>query len=246
MGRSGLRKKYANHFYVRQDKIYPYRTVPNILGAYGFFFDQIMYSVESDDLDNEYIEEPIEDREPADPVDSEFDSSQTEIRLDAIWEALVEEFKIVEITLDEGDDAQVIFETLNERGEALLATDLVRNNIFQRADARGENAERLFAKYWRPFEDPFWEYQEKQGRYKKARSELFLGNFISGKTGNEITLSKLFSEYKAHVAYSTQISHSFQRKVASCSKPKWPLIPAQSGQLFRPMVAACRSVAARR
>jgi uncharacterized protein with ParB-like and HNH nuclease domain len=49
------------------------------------------------------------------------------------------------------DDAQVIFETLNERGEPLLAADLVRNNIFHRADAAKEKAEKLFASYWKPF-----------------------------------------------------------------------------------------------
>jgi len=40
--------------------------------------------------------------------------------------------KLVVITLGESDDAQVIFETLNSKGEPLLAMDLVRNNIFYR------------------------------------------------------------------------------------------------------------------
>ena len=117
-----------------------------------------------------------------------------ERRLDALWEALIEEFKVVEITLEEGDDAQVIFETLNERGEPLLAADLVRNNIFHRADARRERAEKLFDKHWKNFEHPFWGEMEKQGRYKKARIEFFLANFIAGKVAGEVTLSKLFSD----------------------------------------------------
>ena len=128
---------------------------------------------------------------------SDRDRVVMELRLDALWEALIEEFKVVEIRLEEGDDAQVIFETLNERGEPLLAADLVRNNIFHRADARRESAEKLFEKYWKEFEDPFWSAIEKQGRYKKARIEFFLSNFIAGKVAGEVTLSKLFSEYKA-------------------------------------------------
>lgn len=40
---------------------------------------------------------------------------------------------------------------------------------------------------------------EKQGRYKKARIEFFLANFIAGKVAGEVTLSKLFSEYKAFI-----------------------------------------------
>ena len=197
ISREGLRDKYSQHFYVRQDKIYGYKSVPNLLGAYGFFFDRIKHAVESDELDDDFAEVD-EDEEAQTPRSSR---DMMEIRLDAIWEALVEEFKAVEINLEEGDDAQVIFETLNERGEPLLAADLVRNNIFQRADARGENAEELFSLYWSPFEDPFWGALEKQGRYRKPRIEFFLASFISGRIAGEITLSKLFSEYKAFLRH---------------------------------------------
>jgi hypothetical protein len=107
--------------------------------------------------------------------------------------------KVVEITLEEGDDAQIIFETLNERGEPLLAADLVRNNIFYRADDRRENPEKLFKTLWKPFEAVFWSEEEKQGRYKKPRIEFFLGNFIAGQIAGEVNLTKLFSEYKAFI-----------------------------------------------
>ncbi len=203
-GRPALRKKYHEHFYKGRDKIYEYRTIPRLLGAYGYFFDRIKHAVESDDLEDDFAETiEVEEDENRDGERStpDLDAGRRarERRLDALWEALIEEFKVVEITLEEGDDAQVIFETLNERGEPLLASDLVRNNIFHRADARRENAETLFEKYWKEFEDPFWEEMEKQGRYKKARIEFFLANFIAGKVAGEVTLSKLFSEYKAFI-----------------------------------------------
>lgn len=205
-GRPALRKKYREHFYKGRDKIYEYSTIPKLLGAYGYFFDRIKHAVESDDLEDDFaetIEVEMDDDDEATPApepdQSEKDRAAMELRLDALWEALIEEFKVVEITLEEGDDAQVIFETLNERGEPLLAADLVRNNIFHRADARQEKAEKLFDKYWKDFEDPFWSVMEKQGRYKKARIEFFLTNFIAGKVAGEVTLSKLFSEYKAFI-----------------------------------------------
>ena len=205
-GRPALRKKYREHFYKSRDKIYEYSTIPKLLGAYGYFFDRIKHAVESDDLEDDFAETIEADEDEVDeatPVEaaeeSDKDRAAMELRLDALWEALIEEFKVVEITLEEGDDAQVIFETLNERGEPLLAADLVRNNIFHRADARQEKAEKLFDKYWKDFEDPFWSFMEKQGRYKKARIEFFLANFIAGKVAGEVTLSKLFSEYKAFI-----------------------------------------------
>ncbi len=205
IGRSALREKYGEHFYKKQDRIYEYSTVPSLLGAYGYFFERVKHAVESDDLEDDFAETiEIDEGEDAEATPNaqqgpDADRAAMEIRLDALWEALIEEFKVVEITLEEGDDAQVIFETLNERGEPLLAADLVRNNIFHRADARQEKADKLFEKYWKEFEDPFWSVMEKQGRYKKARIEFFLVNFIAGKVAGEVTLSKLFSEYKAFI-----------------------------------------------
>lgn len=192
--RDELHEKYLEFWYKTRDQIYTYRNIPKLLGAYGYFYDHIKHSVESDDL--------LDDLEEVSEIGSEVsliteNNIPLELKLDAIWQSLLEEFKVVEIVLEEGDDAQVIFETLNDRGEPLLAADLVRNNIFQRADASNEEAETLFANHWKPFEEDFWSIQEKQGRYKKQRIEFFLANFISGKIAGEVTLSKLFSEYKA-------------------------------------------------
>ena len=195
-----LRKKYKRWFYARADKVYSYRTVPRMLAAHGFFFDQIKCAVETDDLDDEFAPNLDTAENAPQVVDAERVSApDRRRRLDAVWRALVEEFKVVRIELEDGDDAQVIFETLNERGEPLLAADLVRNNVFYRAEAAEEDAESLFIKHWNVFEDPFWSVEEKQGRYKKPRIELFLSNFIAGKIAGEVNLSKLFSEYKAFI-----------------------------------------------
>jgi hypothetical protein len=195
--RKDLQSKYGQWWYKneKRDQVQEYLSVPNPLGAYGYFYDRIRHSAESDDLHSDLQEVPD------DAVSgSESDGAiPRQLKLDAIWQALLEEFKVVEIILDEGDDAQVIFETLNDRGEPLLAADLVRNNIFQRADAAlgPEKAEKLFSKYWKSFDDPFWSELEKQGRYRKQRVEFFLANFMAGQIGGEVALSKLFSEYKA-------------------------------------------------
>jgi len=201
-GREELRSKYGEYWYkdMRRDQVHEYSTVPRMLGAYGYFYDRIRQSVETDelqsDLDNVNEIEPIFESGQESKVDDDF-AVPKKLKLDAIWQSLLEEFKVVEIVLDEGDDAQVIFETLNDRGEPLLAADLVRNNIFQRADAAREDAEKLFEKHWKPFEAPFWEETDKQGRYRKQRIEFFLANFIAGKIAGDVTISKLFSEYKA-------------------------------------------------
>src|SRR5882724_578685 len=48
-------------------------------------------------------------------------------------QALKNALQVVTIDLDAGDDPQVIFETLNARGEPLLPADLLKNFIFLRA-----------------------------------------------------------------------------------------------------------------
>lgn len=199
-GREALRKKYMQHFYAKRDKIYDYSSVPNLLSGYGYFFDQIKNAIETDDLDDELTISSFNESRDDEIRETQInDLASKEIKFDAIWQALVEEFKVVEIVLEDGDDAQVIFETLNERGQPLLAADLIRNNIFHRADACGEKADNLFSRHWKPFEDRFWSVDEKQGRYKKPRIEFFLANFIAGKISGEVNIGKLFSEYKAYL-----------------------------------------------
>jgi hypothetical protein len=214
--RQALRKKYGDYWYKTQgrDQILEYSTVPKLLGAYGYFYDRIRHSVETDDLHSD-LEEAPEEMEEGTPLDNEI---PPELKLDAIWQSLLEEFKVVEIVLEEGDDAQVIFETLNDRGEPLLAADLVRNNIFQRADATigPAGAEKLFSSQWKPFDDPFWLLLEKQGRYNKQRIEFFLANFIAGKIASDVTISKLFSEYKA-----------FLKPPRDSVKPRYPTVEAE-------------------
>lgn len=228
--RSDLQKLYPNDWYAKasRDQVKEYTSTPSMLRGYGYFYDRIRHSVETDDLHDDILEAP--ETETGEGVTSE-DLVPKELKLDAIWQSLLEEFKVVEIVLEEGDDAQVIFETLNDRGEPLLAADLVRNNIFQRADARQENADELFRKHWKPFEDGFWGQMEKQGRYKKQRIEFFLANFIAGKIAGDVTISKLFSEYK-----------SFLKAGRPNAAPRYPTVEAEIkdleayGRVYRDIV----------
>ncbi|MFG1243636.1 DUF262 domain-containing HNH endonuclease family protein [Xanthobacter sp. V7C-4] len=228
--RATLKKAYLDHWYAnaQRDQVKEYLSTPSMLRAYGYFYDRIKHSVETDDLHNDLVEAPDTENETTQASDN---AIPKDLKLDAIWQSLLEEFKIVEIVLDEGDDAQVIFETLNDRGEPLLAADLVRNNIFQRADARGESAEMLFKRHWKPFEHEFWSQMEKQGRYKKQRIEFFLANFIAGKIAGEVTISKLFSEYK-----------SFLRSERNSTVPRYGSVQAEIqdleayGQIYREII----------
>lgn len=186
--RQKIRQKYRQYFYKRRDDIYQYSTTPKLLWSYIFFLDRI----------KEFLTDDSDDDVPS--------QMPTEERIRLLWQALLEDFRVVEIRLQQGDDAQVIFETLNERGEPLLAADLVRNYVFYRIPGSEQHREKVFEKHWRPFEEPFWSEEDRQGRFKKPRLEFFLANYLSAQTAHETNIGKLFSEYKRFVEQSSYSS----------------------------------------
>jgi hypothetical protein len=122
--------------------------------------------------------------------------TQLAVRVEECFQALKTALQVVEIDLEQGDDAQVIFETLNARGEPLLPADLLRNFIFLRAARQGEPQEVLYKKYWARFDDPFWRVEVKQGRLLRPRSDLFLQHFLASRLVADIPIKHLFAEYK--------------------------------------------------
>ena len=84
-----------------------------------------------------------------------YDGSLRGQALEQLAEAVLRDLRVVAISLEENDDAQVIFETLNGRGAELNATDLIRNFIFMRADREAADAANLYDTLWAPFEGSF-------------------------------------------------------------------------------------------
>jgi uncharacterized protein with ParB-like and HNH nuclease domain len=117
-------------------------------------------------------------------------------RLEKCFTALKSTLQVVVIDLDRDDDAQVIFETLNARGEPLLPTDLLRNFIFLRAARQSEPQESLYDEYWRRFDDPFWRQEVRQGRLSRPRIDLFMQHFLASRQTVDIPIKHLFVEYK--------------------------------------------------
>lgn len=117
-------------------------------------------------------------------------------RVSAMHEALRSALQVVTVELEGDDDPQVIFETLNARGEPLLPSDLLRNFIFLRARQKDEGPEELYQDYWVPFDDEFWRIQEKQGRLLRPRSDIFLQHYLTLHRRQEVLISHLYKEYK--------------------------------------------------
>ena len=83
----------------------------------------------------------------------------TAARLGELWEGLLSDFRLVVITFSmRGTTLQVIFETLNSRGEPLLAMGPGAQLRFSSCDCtrRGRNSELSQKQSPAIFEDPFW------------------------------------------------------------------------------------------
>ena len=119
-----------------------------------------------------------------------------EDRIDEAFRAMKSALQVVAIDLDRDDDPQVIFETLNARGEPLLPADLLRNYIFLRAGRSAESQEELYEKYWSGFDDEFWRTEVTQGRLKRPRSDLFMQHFLASRQAVDIPIKHLYVEYR--------------------------------------------------
>lgn len=130
------------------------------------------------------------------------DEEGGEERCEALVNAVRDKLRIVVIDMDDQDDAQVIFETLNARGTPLLPSDLVKNFLFHEAQEAGEDVERLYATYWEPFDsqDSFWREAIGIGRVKRARIDVFLQHFLSLQKRSEVAIGELFREYQEYSA----------------------------------------------
>lgn len=137
------------------------------------------------------------------------DGDEKETKLQAIFQALRIALQIIVIELEASDDPQVIFETLNARGQPLLPSDLIRNFVFlQASNVKGTNTDKLYDTYWRPFddlrlsepdangEDRFWHVMERQGRLMRPRIDLFIFHYLVLKTETDLNIGRLFREFR--------------------------------------------------
>jgi uncharacterized protein with ParB-like and HNH nuclease domain len=183
---------------------------PRMVEAYLFFFDQMEGFFLGDEgnppLGGNY---PVSDR------------------MDECFQTLRNALMVVVIDLQKDDDPQVIFETLNARGEPLLPADLLRNYIFFRAGRDHMDVEASYKKYWARFDDEFWRLEVKQGRLTRPRSDLFMQHFLASRQGQDIPIKHLYVEYR-HWLETTKPFASVTEELAAL---------ASQGDAFRRIIA---------
>lgn len=150
----------------------------NIIEAYFFFFNTLSYFFNNLETEHDISADNIEES------------------VDICFQSLRNNITIVIIDLQKDDDPQVIFETLNARGEPLLPADLLRNYIFLRAAREKIDVEHAYKEHWSIFDDPFWRKEIKQGRLNRPRSDLFMQHFLASRRHQETPIKYLYVEYR--------------------------------------------------
>lgn len=119
-------------------------------------------------------------------------------RAQALYGALRDNVRIVVIDLDQNDDAQVIFETLNARGTPLLAADLVKNSLLNEISAQQGNVEKAYNQYWRHFDEKgdYWRRLIGRGHSRRARIEHFLQHTLAVLLREEVSATHLYTTYQ--------------------------------------------------
>ncbi len=172
---AALRKLQPQHFHKNGNLIKG--QSPNLLRAYFYFLAA---------LDEFIAERSTENGEDVEAI------------LDAVLRGFLSGFQIVVIKLDEKDDAQEIFASLNGLGKPLSPFDLIRNDVFHRARKEGVDDQKLFDERWRPFEDSFWTEQVRQGRFKRARADHLVTHAVVAETAREVNAGKIATEYQRY------------------------------------------------
>jgi hypothetical protein len=140
-------------------------------------------------LDHGLIDDPLDD-----------DDNTPAERMQALVTTLARHLKLVKIDLEATDNAQVIFETLNGRGERLTDPDLIRNLLFRRADEEGQDSEAMHAQHWAAFDDERWTAKIAHGRHQRDRLHLFLNHWLSMRTVKQVPASSVFKDFKGYLA----------------------------------------------
>lgn len=158
----------------------------NLVEAYLFFARKFQEYMLADDPEADEPTEPIEEL--------------IAMRVDALLESITKRLEVVMVELEADDDPQVIFESLNGRGEPLLPSDLIRNFVFLEASKQQLPLEGLHKKYWREFDDSdhsdFWQAEVRQGRLRRPRLDLFFFHFLTLSRQEQIPITQLYTEFR--------------------------------------------------
>lgn len=141
--------------------------------AYGFFREAILTWLKQDDVGQRAL---------------------------AFAAALKDHLRLIVLDLDEYDEPQAIFETLNAHGTPLLPADLIKNWLLWQAGKQDLDSNQLYQDYWSKFDRDhlYWRKVIGTGHAARPRIDTFLQNWLTVATADAIAVKHLYDRFLAH------------------------------------------------
>lgn len=114
--------------------------------------------------------------------------------------AIKDHLRLIVLDLDQTDEPQAIFETLNAHGTPLLPADLIKNWLLWQAGKQELDATSLYETYWSEFDrdHAFWRKEVGKGHAARPRVDTFLQNWLTVATGDLIAVKHLYDRFLAY------------------------------------------------
>lgn len=110
--------------------------------------------------------------------------ARTDIGVDDLYQA-VKSLCVIDITLDEHDDAQLIFESLNSTGLDLSEADKIRNFVLMNLDQERQE----------DYYEAYWNAMEKNTSYRVSD---FIRFYLAARTGKTPAIKKVYPAFRAY------------------------------------------------
>jgi hypothetical protein len=117
-------------------------------------------------------------------------------RVPALGGALKDHLRLIVLDLEDRDEPQAIFETLNAHGTPLLPADLIKNWLLWEAGSQ-EPLEKLYEKHWLHFDRDhnYWRKEVGTGHAARARIDTFLQNWLSRRCREMVPVKHLYDRF---------------------------------------------------
>lgn len=118
----------------------------------------------------------------------------------ALASALTDHVRMIVLDLDQYDEPQAIFETLNAHGTPLLPADLIKNWLLWEATKVELNPTELYTTYWASFdsEHDYWRKVVGTGHAARPRVDTFLQNWLTLEMAETVSAKHLYDRFLAY------------------------------------------------
>jgi hypothetical protein len=123
-------------------------------------------------------------------------------RAQSLASGLKDHVRLIVLDLDDTDEPQAIFETLNAHGTPLLPSDLMKNWILWEATKQKLPVAPLYEDYWRPFDRDATHWRERigVGHAARPRVDMFFQNWLTRHTRRAVSPKHIYDGFLRYMA----------------------------------------------